>query len=323
MEVIVASSDAPVTQPGTAPAVDRRTRRANATPQLYDFRRPIQLSREHSRMLQLAFDDFCRQATTVFTSSLRTVCTVSLSSIEQRTYAEYIDSLDSSTYLTAFSADPLFDRGVLEIPLIAVMTCVDHMLGGPGRLEQPERPLTEIEAGVASGMITRLLGEMRYSMASIVAFEPVVRGVEYSPQFIQVAGASDVMVAASLELRINERSFRMTVCMPFSGLLPHLLRAAAPAPVSERERAQRARAAAELAGQFEKVPVEVAVSLRPTKLSPDALTALRPGDAVRLHHPAAAPLEVVVDGTCFAHATPGTSGFRLAALIVGTPKENA
>ena len=39
---------------------------------------PIQLSREHSRMLQLAFDGFARQATTVFTSSLRTVCTVSL-----------------------------------------------------------------------------------------------------------------------------------------------------------------------------------------------------------------------------------------------------
>jgi flagellar motor switch protein FliM len=274
-------------------------------------------------MLQLAVDDFCRQATTVFTSSLRTVCSLSLSSIEQRSYAEYIDSLDNLTYLTSFSAEPLFNRGVLEIPLIAVMTCVDHMLGGPGRAEQPQRPLTEIEAGVASGLVERLLGEMQYSMASITAFEPQVRGVEYSPQFAQVASASDVMVAVSLELRINERVFRMTLCMPFSSLLPHLVRAAAPAPVSERERAQRAQAAAELADQFQRVPVEVAVSLRPTTLSPADLAALQPGDAIRLHHPAAAPLEVVVDGTCFAHATPGTSGFRLAALIVGTPKENA
>ncbi len=70
MEVIVASSDASVTDPGTAPAADRRTRRASATPQPYDFRRPIQLSREHSRMLQLAFDDFCRQATTVATKMM-------------------------------------------------------------------------------------------------------------------------------------------------------------------------------------------------------------------------------------------------------------
>lgn len=315
-------SDAPPV-PGAATTAPRGGRRAPVEPQPYDFRRPIQLSREHSRMLQLALDGFCRQATTVFTSALRTVCTVTLSSVEQRTYAEYIDSLDSSTYLTVFSAEPLFSQGVLEVPLVAIMTCVDHMLGGPGRPDQPQRPLTEIEAGVAGSMVERLLGEMRYSMSSIVAFEPVVRGVEYSPQFAQVAGASDVMVAASLELKINDRTFRMTMCMPFSSLLPHLARAAAPAPVSERERAQRARAAAELQDQFQKVPVEVAVRLRPTTLGPGDLTVLRPGDAIRLHHPAAAPLEVVVDGINFAHATPGTSGFRLAALIVGTPKENA
>jgi flagellar motor switch protein FliM len=303
------------------PSSDAPAAPASAAPLPYDFRRPIQLSREHSRMLQLTLDGFCRQATTVFTSSLRTVCSVTLSSIEQRTYAEYIDSLDSSTYLTVFSAEPLFSQGVLEVPLVAIMTCVDHMLGGPGRVDQPQRPLTEIEAGVAGGMIERLLGEMRYSMATIVSFDPEVRGVEYSPQFAQVAGASDVMVAASLELRINERNFRMTMCMPFSGLLPHLVRAAAPSPVSERERVQRARSAAELHDQFQRVPVDVAVRLRPTTLSPGDLAVLQPGDAIRLHHPAAAPLEVVADGISFAHATAGTSGFRLAALIVGTPKE--
>lgn len=290
-------------------------------PQPYDFRRPIQLSREHLRMLQLTLDDFCRQATTVFTSALRTVCSVTLSSVEQRTYAEYVDSLDASTYLTVFSAEPLFSQGLLEIPLVAVMTCVDHMLGGPGRVDQPQRPLTEIEAGVATRMTERLLGEMRYSMAAVASFDPVIRGVEYSPQFAQVAGASDVMVAASLELRINARSFRMTMCMPFGGLLPHLIRAAAPSPVSERERAQREHTAAELRAQFHRVPLDVAVRLRPTTLSPSELGALAPGDAIRLHHPASAPLDVVVDGISFAHATAGTSGHRLAALIVGTPKE--
>lgn len=289
----------------------------------YDFRRPIQLSREHSRMLQVALDGFCRQVTTVFTSSLRTVCVVSLTSIEQSTYAEYVDSLPASTYLTIFSAEPLLGKCVLEMPLPAVMTSVDHMLGGPGRSEQPERPLTEIESGVARGLVERLLHELRYSLNAVVAVEPEVTGVEYSPQFAQVAGASDVMVAMRLELKLNERTFAMSMCMPFSGLLPHLLRAAAPAPVSERERAQRARAATELKDQFQRVPVDVAVRLRPTTLGPADLSALKPGDAIRLNHPAAAPLEVVVDGINFAHATAGTSGFRLAALIVGTPKENA
>ncbi len=272
-------------------------------------------------MLQLALDGFCRQATTVLTSSLRTVCNVSLTGIEQSSYAEYVDSLDNSTYLTIFSAEPLISKCVFEIPLVVIMTAVDHMLGGPGRTAQPERPLTEIETGVARGLIERLLRELRYSMASVMSFEPVITGAEYSPQFAQVAAASDVMVAMHLELKLNERTFAMSMCLPFGGLLPHLVRAAAPAPVSDRERAQRARAAAELRDQFQRVPVDVAVRLRPTTLSPGDLAALQPGDAIRLNHPSSAPLEVVVDGINFAHATAGTSGFRLAALIVGTPKE--
>ena len=314
------STDAPIADPAALVA-ERGGRRAPAEPVPYDFRRPIQLSREHSRMIQVALDSFARQATTVFTSALRTVCGVRLESIEQSSYAEYVDALPATTYLTIFSAEPLLSKCVLELPLPAVMTAVDHMLGGPGRPDQPERPLTEIESGVARGLVERLLRELRYSLASIVSFEPVVTGVEYSPQFAQVAGASDVMVAMRLELRLNERTFPVSLCMPFSGLLPHLIRAAAPAPVSDRERAQRAQAAAQLKEGFHLVPVDVAVRLRPTTLSPADLGALKPGDAVRLNHPASAPLEVVVDGINFAHATAGTSGFRLAALIVGTPKE--
>lgn len=302
----------------------RRARTAEPTP--YDFRRPIQLSREHQRTLQLGFDGFARQATTVFTSSLRTVCTVTLVGIEQRTYAEYVDSLGPSTYMTLFSADPMPGTGVLEIPLYATMSCLDHMLGGPGSEEQPDRPLTEIEEGVISGLVERLLGEMRYSLDGIVALEPTVNGIEYSPQFAQVAAAADVMVVVTLDLRIGERPHRMSVCLPFSGLLPHLTNASGSGAMSDRERAQRAESAQLLQEQFNRVPVSVAVRFRPIKLDPADLADLRPGSVVRLNHPASAPLDVCIAdgaGNTFAHATPGARGQQLAALIVTTPEENS
>jgi flagellar motor switch protein FliM len=317
----LASAPGQSSGPRSGSAGTRTRRRTGAEPVPYDFRRPIQLSREHSRILQLGYDGFARQATTVFTSSLRTVCAVSLASIEQRSYAEYIDSLEAATYLTMFAADPMPGLGVMEIPLTATMSCVDHMLGGPGTSDQPQRPLTEIEAGVIGGLIERLLSEMRYSLAGIVPLEPTMTGIEYSPQFAQVAGAADVMVVATFDLRVDERAHRMTVCLPFSGLLPHLASAAAPAPASDRERAKRAQAAELLQAQFAQVPLEVAVRFRSTRLSPDALTELVPGDVVRLAHPSAAPLDVTVDDTVFAHATAGAQGLRLAALIVGTRKE--
>ena len=298
----------------------RRPRAAEPTP--YDFRRPIQLSREHQRTLQLGFDGFARQATTVFTSSLRTVCTVTLAGIEQRTYAEYVDSLGPSTYMTLFSADPMPGTGVLEIPLFATMSCIDHMLGGPGSDEQPDRPLTEIEDGVIRGLVERLLGEMRYSLDAIVTLEPTVTGIEYSPQFAQVASAADVMVVVELELRIGERAHRMSICLPFTGLLPHLTNASGSGAVSDRERAQRAKSALLLQEQFQRVPVSVAVRFRPITLDPGTLAGLEPGSMLRLTHPSSAPLDVTVAGNTFAHATPGTRGQRLAALILTTPEES-
>lgn len=269
-------------------------------------------------MLQLGFDGFARQATTVFTSALRSVCSVSLETIDQRSYAEFIDALDRTTYLTMFATDPMPGRGVLDLPLAAVMSCIDHMLGGPGSARQPLRQLTEIESGVIRGLVGRLMGEMRYSLAAIVALDPQVTGVEYSPQFAQVAGAADVMVVVTFVLRIDEIAHRMAVCLPFSGLHPHLVAAAAPAPVSNRERAQREAAATMLAREFQEVPVEVSVRFRTTHVDPGTLSSLTPGDVLRLAHPAAAPLDLTVDDLAFAHATPGARGRRLAALVVAT-----
>ena len=67
------------------------------------------------------------------------------------------------------------------------------------------------------------------------------------------------MVVATFDLKLGDADHRMTFCLPFSGLLPHLVRAAAPAPVSDRERVQRAQAAALLHEQFHDVPLDVRV----------------------------------------------------------------
>lgn len=299
----------------------RRRARTGAEPTVYDFRRPIQLSREHSRFLQLALSGFARQASTVFTSALRTVCGVQLLTISQDSYAEYVDSLGAPTYLVKFTAEPLPGLMVLEIPLPAVMTSIDHMLGGPGTTPQPVRPLTDIESSVVSGIVDRLLGELRYSLAELVEVEPELAGIEYSPQFVQAAGPADVVIVCAFELRIGERAHRLTLCVPFGSLQPHLARASAPAPVSERERVKRQQAADAVDRRFQDVPLAASVRFRTTRVGPDVLGDLAVGDVLRLSHPTSAPLEVRVGDETFAHATPGVRGARLAALIVGAPKE--
>jgi flagellar motor switch protein FliM len=297
-------------------------RPARSEPVPYDFRRPVKLSRENSRTLQIAFETFARQASTVLTSALRTVCSVQLILGEQLTYHEYVDTLPDPSYLTVFNIDPIKQPAILHMPLQATMACVDHLLGGPGSKNQPERPLTDLESVVVQGLIDRLVNEVRYAFTSFVEVKPVVSGVEYSPQLAQVAAASDAMVIARMLLQLGPVDHEVSLCFSLDGLQPYLS-ASASDVLTERDRAQRDAASARLATEFQEVPVEVGVRFRPTKADPAELVDLAVGDVVRLRHPAEAPLEVSAGDVVFAHATPGTHGQRQAALIVATPTQES
>ncbi len=298
---------------------DRRRRTGAVTP--YDFRRPVKLSRENARTLQIAFETFARQASIVLTSSMRSVCAVDLVDLEQRTYTEYVDSLPETTHLTVFTVEPVQHKAVLELPIGIVMGCVDRLLGGPGPAAQPERPLTDLEESVVSGVFGRLVNEVRYALSTLVAVEPVIVDTEYSPQLAQMANATDAMVVARFVFRRDDIEHPFTLAMSFNGLLPYLNASGGAAAISERERAARAEASARLAAGFQEVPVDVSVRFRGTVADPVELSGLQVGDVVRLRHPAQAPLDVTAADVVFAHATPGAQGTRLAALVVASPSQ--
>jgi flagellar motor switch protein FliM len=301
---------------GRSSAAARRRRHGNAEVSVYDFRRPINLSREKARLLEICFESLARQASTVLTSALRSVCQVDLVSVEQVSYTEYVETLGELTYMTVFSVEPIQERAVLETPLDVTMTCIDSLLGGPGSTEQPARPLTDLESAVVASLYSRLVAEFRYAFASLVTLEPAINTVEYNPQLAQIAGASDAMVVARLRLTMREREYPVSVAMSFTGLLPYLNAAESLDHSNERDRARREQSAERLAAGLQETPVDVAVRFRSTPVDPLELVGLDVGDVVRLRHPAQAPLDVTAGDVVFAHATPGSQGRRLAALVV-------
>ena len=299
----------------------RRTRAASPGPELYDFRRPTKLSREHTRTLQIVFETFARQSTTMLTSSLRAVAQVAIVSIEQVTYDEYVSQLSSQTLMALLSVEPLNGAGVLEFSVGTAMSCVDHLLGGPGGIEQPERPLSDIETSLLRGVLERLLGELRYAFEGLVRLDPQINGFEYNPQFAQVASPSDMVLVASFDMKVGTSETVATLCLPFAPLLAVLEAHAGVTISSERERQSRAQAARTIAARLEDVPVQVAVRFDATLTGPGELADLAVGDVVTLRHATSRPLTVTAADLVFAHAVPGAAGKRLAVLVVDPPPD--
>lgn len=296
-------------------------RNKGSGPELYDFRRPTKLSREHVRTLQIAFETFARQHATLLTTSLRAVSSVTLVSIEQLTYLEYVSSLSSPTICAMISLEPLPGTAILEFSLATAMASIDHMLGGPGG-EQPLRPLTEIELPLLQGLLERVLGELRYAFDTITPVKPSLIGIEYNPQFAQAGAASDPVIVASFDMRVGTEECVATICLPFSSIFAKLQGERGDTNVSSAQRAAREAAHRQVIAGLESAPVEVSVRFQPVRLRPRDLVGLRPGDVLPLGHPVNDPLAVTAAGITFAHAVPGSQGNRLACLIVAQPSED-
>ncbi len=295
----------------------RPRRNARHEPKPYDFRRSTKLSRKHVRSLQIVFETFARQWSTLLTSSLRTVSQVHLATIEELTYDEYVSRLRNPTMVNVLTLEPLAGAGILELSMGNAMVSVDRLLGGPGTGVQPERPLSDIESGLLGQLVLRVLGELRYAFEAIVRMEPSVKAVEYNPQFVQAATAADVLVVATFDMRVGADESVATVALPFASLFPLLelslgVDIAAEAAPSGPKISVEERLAA--------VPVEVSVGFRPTALTPRTLLELTVGDVVSLAHPVAAPLVVTAADVIFAHAVAGARGRRLACRVVGAPE---
>jgi flagellar motor switch protein FliM len=283
----------------------------------YDFRRPTKLSRDHARALQMSYETFARRLTTLLTSGLRQICQVSLVAIEHHSYEEYIATLDPMTVLSVLDIDPLPGTAVMALSVPTALACVDHMLGGPGG-DQPTRQLTDIEAGLLRGLIEQMLGVLQYASESTTGMKPTLRNIEYNPQFVQAAGASDGMIVISFDMRVGSQVCVTTLCLPFASILPRLSVGRERATTAA-ERLAHEHSATQVRRALGSVPVEVSVTFDSIELTPAQIGRLEPGDVISLNHRVTSPLKIESAGTTFAHALAGRQGSRLAGLVV-TPQ---
>ncbi|NUU15873.1 flagellar motor switch protein FliM [Cellulomonas humilata] len=293
-----------------------------AEPELYDFRRPLTLPRDHARHLEMAFERFGRQFGNQLTSRLRTLTHLTLDGLALSTYDEYVNLLPTPTAMVLCTISQTRQTAMLQLPVAATMVWIDYLFGGDGRGDDREgRELTEIELTLVRDLLQHSLSDLEYAFAGLAPLGITVRGVQYNPQFVQAAGASDAVVVASFTLRVGEREDALTLMLPADIMLATLRAADGPVARSEDERRAAALAHADLERAVQDVPVEVSVRFRPVVIHPRDVVHLVVGDVLPLSHPSTEPLDVVVDGVVLAQAAAGSHGSRLACRVV-TVEEN-
>lgn len=286
---------------------------------VFDFRRPNKFSREHVRALEIVHETFARQLGTVLSTTLRAVSQVTVASVDQVSYDDYISSSPNPSLLTVLTLEPLAGAGILQVPLPLAMSVLDRLLGGIGTGPYPARSLTDIEEGLIVEVLERCLGELSSAFESLVDLQPEIDHLESNPQFVQVAAPSDMVVVVVFDTRIGGQEGQLSLCIPFASLQPRLEAITGHSLSGERRFEDVARAAAVMGDAMQTVPVDVSVRFAPVTLTSEEVVELRVGDILPLGHPADEPLTLLAGGVTLLPAVAGRKGKRLACRIVEHP----
>lgn len=187
---------------------------------VYNFRRPDRVPKALLRSLQLLHDKFCSNVSSALSAYLRAVTEVSLLSVEQTTYAEFLLSLSDPTYYSAISIKPLNGMAALEMNLELVFPIIDRLLGGSGNLPKLTRNITEIEKNIIQGVIKLITTNLADTWRPVTIIDFSFRASETRPQLLQVAAANEVVILIIFEAKLGDARSTMHLCIPFGALEP-------------------------------------------------------------------------------------------------------
>jgi flagellar motor switch protein FliM len=274
------------TAPAARPAV------ASAPIVRYNSRRPDRVSKEQIHALQFLHERCARNLSTSLSAYLRTTTTMSVASVEQFSYSEFLGSLTDPTAFYAVSIAPSDEVGAVEINPAIAFAMLDRMLGGTGQPASVNRALTEIEQNVVDSALKLLLHGLGDAWKAVTNLTFSIRARETRPQMLQVAAPNEIVVAVGFDVTVGDVRGMVNLCLPTS--IAEI--AATHAQAWQRPRRDlTTNERAWLAENFGRVPVPVVPLIR-TRLNGAAVLALQPGEVLALPLAADQPLDIYAGG---------------------------
>lgn len=180
----------------------------------FDFRQSDRISKELIRHLHMIHESFARNYSSSLSAYLRAFVEINLVSVEQMSYAEFLQFIPEITSYNSISLKPLDGNIILEINPNLIFPMIDILLGGPGQPPAFKRGITEIENSLIEGIISQALRDLKESWKPIIELDFQVEVSESKPQLLQVIAISETVVAIGFEMKFGENRGMMNVAIP-------------------------------------------------------------------------------------------------------------
>jgi flagellar motor switch protein FliM len=263
---------------------------------IYNFKRPERVSKDQMRALQTLHEGFGRNLGAALSTYLRTIIEVSVSSIEQLTYSEFIHSLPNPTCFNLLKAEQLDGQLCLEISPLIIYPIIDRLLGGSNAdLFIPQRPLTQIEQRLVQRITDRATHHLSEAWSNLTPVTFSVQDFESNPQLVQIVPPNETVVVIGFEIKMGNRAGTMSLCIPYNVIEPIMGILAAQNWFTYQRKGGQEDHLRRLTDHIHSAPVEIRVFLAQTCITMTDLLNLQVGDLITTDEPSSGDVLIQVE----------------------------
>lgn len=178
----------------------------------FDFRLPNRISKNQLRTIRNIHENFAESLSAFLLSKLQTIVNISVISVDQIYYSEYVLSVSNPACLFTFEIKKTDIKGILEFSPDFALTLVDRLLGGNGNGTKQTKNITPIEQKVLTVVVDKIMSDLKKNWLIIDNLDFSVDRFEPDIDFAQITSQSESVLLISFEILIANQPFLMNIC---------------------------------------------------------------------------------------------------------------
>lgn len=278
-----------------------------------NFRTAGQLSNQNARAINALHEVLARNVANAVGAYLGAAFEVSLSSVEQFSFRDFLGSMQESGYIVPLQINPLSMTAMLQVDNNLVFPIIDLLLGGNGTAAPETHELTEIDENILEAVTDRIARQLENTWQSLSVSISVERCIK-ATQVQQLYTPAERMLLLTFEATTAASHGVINLLVPASfGNV--LLRQTSSGPGKPKSRLASFPKPT-LRERVLECDFTASVDLTRVLMPVRDLVGLTTGSVVRLNMPVKNPSYLTIEGWELFEAVPVRSGTQRAAQLV-------
>ncbi|HEY1755106.1 MAG TPA: FliM/FliN family flagellar motor switch protein [Bryobacteraceae bacterium] len=281
----------------------------------FDFSRLDRIPKSQIRAVHLLHENFAKNLASSLSAYLRAYVTMNLVSLEQISYAEFLEGFSPPTFIAYIGLQPYDGSAVMEVSPDLVSTFVEMLLGGGGKsIVKLSRKISEIEKRLMQNLLRIVLQNLSDAWKSVADIRFAVQSLADEPQVLHVLAPAEAVVAIAIEARVGPTTAMINFAIPsiFIKRLRHSFEQLRLVHRAESKRSDQVHMADLLRG----VGMNLEVRLDGPTISTRDLLSLEPGSVLLLDYPVERRAKALLNGQPTYWVQMTVEGAKLACKII-------